>query len=182
MYYYYYEIWYILKIELLGTLSNEDGNANDDGSEKHLFGSLFTSLWRSLGFYFFALNFVNRKTMEYFSMKLNKYWESFCCYVLVLSRTLKKVFSRCNFSDNSVQVLSSMHSDVYAGVVFTIVLCRRLRRRRPHCLSSLMTAGLNRLKLKTKVKQFIILILVKYQNVSFTKKLYLWGYWCHHGY
>ena len=40
-------------------------------------------------------------------MKLNKYWEGFCCYVLAVSTTLKKVFSRCNFGDNYVQVPSS---------------------------------------------------------------------------
>ena len=89
----------------IGTLSNEDGNANDNGSEKsHFwFALLFIVHW-SLGFSFFALNFVNRKTMECFSMKLNKYWESFCCYIFVVSTTLKQVFSRCNFSDNYVQV------------------------------------------------------------------------------
>ena len=42
----------------------------------------------------------------------NKYWESFCSYVLVVRTTLKKVFSRSNFSDNSAQVLSPMHSNV----------------------------------------------------------------------
>ena len=43
---------------------------------------------------------------------LNEFWESFCFYVLVVPRTLKKVFSHSNFSYNSVQVLSSMHSNV----------------------------------------------------------------------
>ena len=62
--------------------------------------------------------------MECFAMKLNKYWESFCCYVLVLSTTLKKVFSRCNFSDKSVQVLNSVHSNVqllYLLLFFAVV-------------------------------------------------------------
>ena len=54
---------------------------------------------RSLGFRFSALNFVNRKMIECFSMKLNKCWESFCCYVLVVPKTLKKVFSPANCSD-----------------------------------------------------------------------------------
>ena len=58
-------------------------------------------------------------------MKLNKYPESFCCYVLEVSTTLKMVFSRCNFSDNSVQVLSSMHSNVqllYLLLFFAVVV------------------------------------------------------------
>ena len=58
-------------------------------------------------------------------MKLNKYWKSFRCYVLVISTTLKKVFSRCNFSDNYVQVPSSMHSNVqllYLLLFFTVVV------------------------------------------------------------
>ena len=45
-------------------------------------------------------------------MKSNKYLERFCCYVLIVSTTLKKFFSRSNFSDNSVQVPSSIHSNV----------------------------------------------------------------------
>ena len=36
----------------------------------------------------------------------------FCCYVLVVLTAPKKLFSSCNFSDNSVQVLSPMHSNV----------------------------------------------------------------------
>ena len=81
--------------------------------KNHISGSLFTSLCWSLEFCFFALNFVNKKTIKCFSMKLNrKYRESFCCYVLVVPTTLKKVFPGCNFSDNSVQVLSSMHSNM----------------------------------------------------------------------
>ena len=35
-----------------------------------------------------------------FSMKLNKYQELICCYVLAVPRTLKKIFSRSNSSDN----------------------------------------------------------------------------------
>ena len=44
-------------------------------------------------------------------MKLNKYQE-LCCYVLAVLRTPKKIFSRSNFSDNSVQVSISLHSNV----------------------------------------------------------------------
>ena len=43
--------------------------------------------------------------MECFSMKLNKCWESF---LLLRPRCP----DNSNFSDNSVQVLSSMHSNV----------------------------------------------------------------------
>ena len=48
-----------------------------------------------------------KKLLKCFSMKLNIYWESFCCYFLVVSTTLKKVFSLFNFSDNYVPVPSS---------------------------------------------------------------------------
>ena len=59
----------------IGTLSNEDGNVNDIGSEKHISGSLFTYLCGSFGVCLFYLHFVNRKTIKYFSMKLNKYYK-----------------------------------------------------------------------------------------------------------
>ena len=123
----------------IGTLSNEDGTRTKTAQKNHLSGSLSTSLWRSLGFCFFAINFVNRKTMECFSMKLNKYWESFCCYVLV-----KKGFSRCNFSDNSVLVLNSVHSNVqlYLLLFFAFVF----GVGSPHCLRSLLTALVKVLK------------------------------------
>ena len=66
-------------------------------------------------------------------MKLNKCL--ICCYVvLVVSTTLKMVFSRCKFSDNSVQVLGSMHPLLY---FLLIVLCRRHRRCRPRCVRSI---------------------------------------------
>ena len=58
-------------------------------------------------------------------MKLNKYRESFGCYVLVVPTTLKNVFSRSNFSDNSVQVLNPMHSNVqllYLLLFFAVVV------------------------------------------------------------
>ena len=67
-------------------------------------------------------------------MKLNKYRESFCCNVLVVPTTLKKVFSRCNFSESFVQVLSSMHSNVqllYLSLFFSFAV-------RPHFLRSLI--------------------------------------------
>ena len=96
----------------LGTFSNENGNANDDGSKKlHFLFTLYFFLQVN-NVWFFDLNFVNRKTIKCFSMKLNKYWESFAYYVLVVLTTLKKVSSRSNFSNNSEQVLSSMHSNV----------------------------------------------------------------------
>ena len=51
--------------------------------------------------------------------------KSFFYYVLVVPTNLKKVFSHCNFSDNSVQVLSSMHSNVqllYLLLFFAVVV------------------------------------------------------------
>ena len=109
----------------LGTLSNEDGNANDDGTEKSPFSVVLYFFVQVIRVLFLWLNFVNRKTMECFSTKLNKYWESFCCYVLVVSTTLKKIFSRCNFSENSVQALSSVSSNVqllYLQLFFAVVV------------------------------------------------------------
>ena len=52
-------------------------------------------------FVFSALNFVRR--IE---------WEHFCYYVLAVPRTTKKVFSRSNISDNSVQLFSPIDSNV----------------------------------------------------------------------
>ena len=52
--------------------------------KNHVSGLLFTFLCGTLGFCFFALNFVNRKTIECFSLKLNKYLKDFCCYPLVV--------------------------------------------------------------------------------------------------
>ena len=51
--------------------------------------------------------------MKCLSLKLNKFWERF----LLLPRPCspensKKVFLRSNFSDNFVQVLGSMHSNM----------------------------------------------------------------------
>ena len=115
------------------------GTRTTTAKKNHISGSLFTSLCGSLGFCFFALEIVNRKMIKCFSMKLNKYGESFCCYILVVFTTPKKVFSRSNLSKNSMQVVSSMHSAFQrAVIVFTIVLCRRRRRRRPRCVRSLM--------------------------------------------
>ena len=51
-------------IVLIGILSNEDGNVNNDGSEKIAFLVtlyFFVRVIWILGFYFFALEFVNRK-------------------------------------------------------------------------------------------------------------------------
>ena len=46
-------------------------------------------------------------------MKLNKYYERICYYVLAVLRTAKKFFSRSNFSENSMRVPSSLHSNVH---------------------------------------------------------------------
>ena len=107
--------WAFVVRSIIGTLRNEDGNRQPPtttAQKNHISGLLFTFLCGPLGFCFFALNFVNKKMIKCFAMKLNKYWDNFCCYVLVDPTTLKKVFSRCNFSDNFMQVLSSMHSNV----------------------------------------------------------------------
>ena len=61
----------------------------------------------------------------FFYMKLNKYRASSSCSVLVVPRTLKKVFPRCNFSENFVQVQSWMHSNVqllYLLLLFAVVV------------------------------------------------------------
>ena len=65
-----------------------------------------------MGICFLRLKLCEQKAIKCFSMKPNKYQELICCYVLAVLRILKKVFSRSNFSDNSVQVPSSMHSNV----------------------------------------------------------------------
>ena len=58
-------------------------------------------------------------------MKLNKYWESLFCYILVVPITLMKVFSHSNFSDNYMQEQSSMHSKVqllYLLLFFAVIV------------------------------------------------------------
>ena len=47
-----------------------------------------------------------------FLHEAKKYWESFFYYVLVVPTTLKQVFSRCTFSENYMQVVNSVHSNV----------------------------------------------------------------------
>ena len=49
----------------------------------------------------------------------------------------QKVFPRSNFRDNSVQVLSLMHSNVQL-LYLLLFFCRRCRRRSPSCLRSLI--------------------------------------------
>ena len=68
--------------------------------KNHISGLLFSFLFMTLGFSFFTLNFVNRKVFIRFSIKLNKYRESFCCYVLIVLTTLKKVFSLSKLATN----------------------------------------------------------------------------------
>ena len=58
-------------------------------------------------------------------MKLNKHFESYFYYVFVVLTTLKKVFSRWNFSNNYAQALSSVHSNVqllYLLLFFAVVV------------------------------------------------------------
>ena len=101
------------------------GTRTTTAQKNYISDLLFSFLCGSLGFCFLALDITNRKMMKCFSMKLKKYWESFCCYVLVVTTTPKEVFSRCNLSENSVQVLSSMHSNVqllYLLLFFVVVV------------------------------------------------------------
>ena len=76
----------------LWTLSNEDGNANDDCSEKSHFWFALCFFVRVSRFCFLCFKLCEQKTGQCFSMKLNKYWKVFSYYVLVVRRTLKKVF------------------------------------------------------------------------------------------
>ena len=88
-------------------------------------GLLFTSLCRSLEFSFFALNFVNRKPIKCFFYEAKQILRKFCCYVLIVPTTLKKVFSHCNSSENFVQVQSWMYSNMkllYLLLFFAIVV------------------------------------------------------------
>ena len=61
-----------------------------------------------LGFCFFRLILWKQKAIEFFS--INTKTENVTSFLV--PRTLKKIFSHSNFSINSVQVLSSMHSNV----------------------------------------------------------------------
>ena len=87
--------------ETPGTLSNEEGKANDDGSEKsHFWLALFSFVWVirilfSQPWILWAEN-DGKKTKE----------------ILRVPRTLKKVSLRSNFSDIFVQVVSSMDFNV----------------------------------------------------------------------
>ena len=93
-------------------MSNEDGNANNECSKKSHFWFALNFFVRGIRALFLCLSFVNGKMIKCLSMKLNKYRERFSYCVLVVSTTLKKVFSRCNYSDSHVQVPSLMHSNL----------------------------------------------------------------------
>ena len=81
-------------MKLLGTFSNEERNTNDDGSEiSHFWFALYFFVRVILGFCFPRNKLCKREKITCFPMKLNKYWEHFCYYVLVVPRTLIKVFS-----------------------------------------------------------------------------------------
>ena len=108
------------------TLSYKDGDANDDGSEKSHF-------WFTLYFFERVIRLCERKTIKCFSKKVNKYWEHFCHYVLIVSRTLEKVFLRSNISDNYVQVLSSIYSISNVQLLYLLLF---FYRRLPHCKKS----------------------------------------------
>ena len=93
--------YYFVSLHLLsGTLSKDwTGTWKATAQKNHISGLVFVQVIG--GFIFFALNSVNRKQIK-----------RFCYGVLVVSTILKKVFSSSSFSDNSVQELSSMHSNV----------------------------------------------------------------------
>ena len=94
-------------------LSNEDGNANDDGSEKS-------------HFWFIALFFFVRVIRVLFfppwilwaendGMCLNEAKQILRTFLLLRPcspENSKKVFSRSNFGNNSLQMLSPMNSNV----------------------------------------------------------------------
>ena len=77
---------------IIGIYSNEDGSAKDTVQKNHIPDLLFTSLCVSYGFYFLRLKLCEQKVIKCFSMKLNKYQELICCYVLAVLRTPKKSF------------------------------------------------------------------------------------------
>ena len=112
--------------------SNEDGNAKDNNSEKSHSRLTFYLIVRFIGTCFLRLKLCEQKAIKCFSIKLNKYQELICYYVLAIPKTPKKVFSRSNFSDNSVQVLSPMHSNVQL-LYLLLFFCRWRRRRCPCC-------------------------------------------------
>mgnify|MGYP001799943575 CR=1 FL=1 len=62
--------------------------------------------------------------MECFSMKLTKYYSRtiFLLLLSIVPKTVKKVFSSSNFSNNSVQVLSFMHSNVIIIMIIIMII------------------------------------------------------------
>ena len=89
----------------MGTLRDEDGNANDENSEKSHF-------WLAIFFYvkFIRVLFSPPTTLweneGMFLHEAKQLLRIFVNYILVVSITLKKVFSHSNFSNNYVQVFS----------------------------------------------------------------------------
>ena len=150
-------------------VATRTGKRTTTAPRNHFSGLLFISLCGSLGFCFFALRFVNRKPFKCLSVKLNKYWESFSYYVLVVPTTWKKVFSRYNFSDNSELVLSGAFQRAvtvtylfFVVVVDVAVLKFSLRGSRIECLQH----RLRQVMIKTNMFIIIsvcILFLIKLQ-------------------
>ena len=62
-------------------------------------------------------------------MTLNKYGECFCYYVLVVLRTLKKVFPRCNFSNISQE---DAQLDVFQRKIIVFAIDLSPHRWRSH--------------------------------------------------
>ena len=101
--------------------------------KNRIFGSLFTSLYGSLGFCFFALNFVNRKMIKCFFLKLNKYWESF---LLLRPRSLENSKKGLFTFWLQRKLCAGAELDAFqrAVIVFTIVLCSQCCRYCPCCV------------------------------------------------
>ena len=100
------------RIREQGPLATRTATRRTTVQKNHIPDLLFTSLCVSWRFCFLRLKPCELKAIKCFSVKLNKYQKLICCYILAVLRTPKKVFSRSNFSNNSVQVPSPMHSNV----------------------------------------------------------------------
>ena len=76
----------------------ENGNANNYGIEKLHFWFALYFFVRVIRVLFLCFKLCEKKTIKYFSVKLNKYWERFCYYVLVvhvLNLAITRASARC---------------------------------------------------------------------------------------
>ena len=98
-----------------GTLSNNDGSVNNDGSEKSHFWFTLYFFVRVISVLFLCFNDL------VFLHDAKKILRKLFLLRPRSHATLKKIFSRCNFSDNYVQVSSSMHTNVQ--LLYLIYYC-----------------------------------------------------------